>query len=228
MFAEVIDVVIPCCPREFPLLRECVRGIRDNGIDIGRIIVVTERASSCEIRRLTKKLDVEIFFEELLPFTLEEVGHRLYRQLLNLYLFRIIPDLTKHVLILNPNTIFFSPYRFVTEGGKTLFMSTGSDDGGWFFHAQRLIPHFRENPFGFSSIHNFMVFRRDVIEKLFCEVETFHRMPFWRAYIYSVDSRYIFTSEWEIYFNYFLIRYPREFCWQTFLWEDRGWVCLDR
>lgn len=232
LVSEPIDVVIPCHPKDFPILEECVRGIRENGKDVRRIIVVTEQVNQRELRKIIRLFGVEIFPEEAYPFNIEKVGLEVgchdnrgwfFQQLLKIYAFSMISGLTDHILLLDADTVFLNPCEFVTEDGKTLFTPSKRRHNPYFLHAERLVPSFQENSYGLSGICNFMVFRRDVIAKLMREVEVYHKKPFWKAFLHEVEPdwrHWVGASEYEIYFNYFLANYPQEYSLQTLKWDE--------
>ena len=61
--AAEIDVVIPCHPKDFSILPLCVRGIRENGKDIRRIIVVTKDVRNKEvIKMISHSTTIHIMF----------------------------------------------------------------------------------------------------------------------------------------------------------------------
>ena len=232
LFSEAIDVVIPCHPKDFPILSECVRGIRKNGKDINRVIVITKNIDRVEVKALAKSLDIELFSEKMFPFNIQKVGIELgckanrgwfFQQLLKIYAFSVIPDLSSHVLLLDADTVFLNPCKFLTDDGKTLFTTSSQHHDPYFLHAKKLVPTFQENSDRFSGICNFMLIRRDVIERLVNEVEEYHGEPFWKAFLHVVDpewKHWVGASEYEIYFNYFLANYPSDYSIQELKWSE--------
>ncbi len=67
--SEPIDVVIPCCEKDMETLEECIEGIRTNGKNIRRIIVVSDKP-------LTK--NAEWFDEKDYPFSKEQLALEIF------------------------------------------------------------------------------------------------------------------------------------------------------
>ena len=230
--AAEIDVVIPCHPKDFSILPLCVRGIRENGKDIRRIIVVTKDVRNKEVIKMARKYGAELFNESLYPFNLIQVGEEVgcksnrgwfFQQLLKIYAFQVIPGLADHLLLLDADTVFLNKTGFIDESGKTLFCPSRQHHDPYFIHAQKLVPGFKENCYGLSGICNFMIIRRDVIKELLSDVELYHQKPFWKAFLHEVEPawrHWVGASEFEIYFNYFLDHHPDEYAIQELKWDE--------
>lgn len=210
-----IDVVIPCIEKDLVTLHLCIQGIKENGTNIRRVIVVSRK-------KLTE--EAEWFSEEAYPFSLQEVAAALpddspkerllrihpranwyYQQLLKLYSLLVIPDISPNVLILDADTIFLSPVTFLNEHNGGMYNPSIEYHPPYFQHAARLIPGFYKYFPEYSGISHHMIFQKPVIEALFNEVESLHGEPFWKAFCHCValcDFSESGASEYEIYFNY--------------------------
>ncbi len=209
-----IDVVIPCVEKDLITLDLCIDGIKENGVKIRRVIVVSKN-------KLTDQ--VEWFDEAAYPFSLEDVAGHLphndlqmherrkgwyYQQLLKLYAPLVIPDISPNVLILDSDTIFLNPVSFLNEENGGMYNPGNEYNPPYFTHAARLIPGLSRLFPEYSGIAHHMVFQKPVIEDLFHRVESLHSAPFWQVFCQSVEPECLFAgaSEYELYFNYVFSR----------------------
>jgi len=218
---QPIDVVIPCVEKDLTTLKLCIRGIRENGANIRRIIVISKKPLTDE---------AEWFDESDYPFSFQEIAAALaknnpqvtelllqkgartgwyYQQLLKLYAPLVIPGISTNVLILDADVIFLHPVTFLNEKNGGLYNPGQEYHLPYFEHANRLIPGFYKCFPEYSGISHHMIFQRAVIEALFEEVERYHDAPFWQVFCQLVDPQHLSysgASEYEIYFNYAFAR----------------------
>lgn len=211
---DPIDVVIPCVEKDLITLNLCIEGIRKNGENIQRIIVISNK-------RLTN--EAEWFDESQYPFSFQDVAAALpangdgklertgwyYQQLLKLYAPLVIPDISPNVLILDADTIFLNPVSFLNEQSGGMYNPGFEHHPPYFQHGARLISGFYKYFPDYSGISHHMIFQRPVIESLFKELENQHKDPFWKTFCLLVDPKELIesgASEYEIYFNYAFIR----------------------
>ncbi len=219
----IIDVIIPCTNKDLDTLIHCIRGIRENCVQVRRIIVVSAT-------RLTD--EAEWFAESNYPFNKNEVALKLrndnvndaisfiihpnsrlgwyYQQLLKLYSPFVISNISSNVLILDSDTIFLNPVEFISPDNVGLYNTGDEWILPYFVHGERLIPEFRRIFPHYSGICHHMLFQKHILEDLFKEVESNHKMEFWKAFCLSVDPNLLSgASEYELYFNYiFSKEYP--------------------
>lgn len=218
---ELIDVVIPSIEKDLPTLNLCIAGIKKNGRNIRRIIVVSKK-------RLTDK--AEWYSEENFPFSFQDINKYLakknfktkvkksqnnsrtgwyYQQLLKLYAPLVIPEISANVLILDSDTIFLNPVSFLNESYAGQYNTGIEYHLPYFEHATLLIPGFYKIFPTFSGVCHHMLFQRPVIEDLFNTVESYHAKPFWQSFCELVQTEHLLysgASEYEIYFNYVFSR----------------------
>jgi hypothetical protein len=217
---EPIDVVIPSVEKDLLTLDLCIEGIRKNGANIRRIIVVSKR-------QLTDK--AEWFNEGSYPFSFQDVaialakdnpkltdlliqkGERIgwyYQQLLKIYAPLVIPGISPNVLILDSDVIFLNPVSFLNENYAGMYNPGSEYHEPYFQHGARLIPGFYKWFLRYSGISHHMIFQKPIIEALLEEVEERHAAPFWQTFCHLVNPESIFAgaSEYEIYFNYVFAR----------------------
>lgn len=216
-FNDPIDVIIPCVEKDLLTLEHCIRGIRENGVNIRRIIVISDK-------HLTN--EAEWFNESDYPFSFQDVGIALacgdmplrgkliqkgsrtgwyYQQLLKIYAHSVIPGISSNILILDSDVVFLRPVRFLNQHNAGMYNPGVENNIPYFQHAERLLPGFRKCFSEFSGISHHMLFQRSIVEALIHDVEQHHGRPFWQIFCELVDRKWVpysGASEYEIYFNY--------------------------
>ena len=245
---EPIDVVIPCAPKDLKTLELAIDGIRKTGRAIRRIIVVSKE-------RFTTK--AEWFNEELYPFSKKDLAFEifptdedkaknflttpgtrigwLYQQLIKLYAPFVIPDISSNVLILDADVIFLGPISSLLsfQSAKTLgpLFTYGSEHVPHYFaHAARLLPGLRRVYPGYSGIAHHMLLQRPILEDLFAHIESYHHVELWKAFCRCIDHSLIdnsFSSEYEIYFNFTLLRTDQAEI-RSLRWANTAYLTLGR
>jgi hypothetical protein len=220
---EPIDVVIPCAPKDLRTLEHCIKGIRENGKNLRRIIVISKE-------KLTES--AEWFSEDLFPFSKEDIALEIFRgderaardfierpetrigwvfqQFLKLYAPFVIPEISSNVLILDADVVFLRPIAFMMDDGRPyLTPSSEPYHDPYFHHGARLISGWHRVHLQHSGIAHHMLFQRPILEDLLETISTQHQMEPWKAICRVIDLNDIgFSgmSEYEIYFNYALLR----------------------
>jgi hypothetical protein len=218
---EPIDVVIPSTEKDLYTLDLCIKGIKENGMNVRRVIVVSKNKLSNE---------AEWYSEEAYPFSYEDVAESLakgnsylrkkmlrsgartgwyYQQLLKFYAPLVIPDISSNVLILDSDTIFLNPVTFLNAKNGGMYNPGTEYNPSYFKHAELLIPGFYKLFPEYSGISHHMIFQRPVIEELLSLVESNHSKPFWKIFCQLVEPKSLHfsgASEYEIYFNYVFSR----------------------
>lgn len=216
---DPIDVIIPCADQDRETLNLCIEGIKQN-LNVRRIIVVSPH-------RLTDQ--AEWFDEKNYPFTKFDIAFHIfgdqelvklytstpsrlgwvYQQLLKLYAPLIIPRISSNVLIVDADTIFLNPVKFLGSSGEGLYNPASEYHWPYFDHMARLIPGLKKVYSQYSGISHHMLFQRAVIKDLFHIIESYHGMEAWKAICRCIDRQHFAgacLSEYEIYFNFIFTR----------------------
>lgn len=222
---EPIDVVLVTHPKDKETLDLAIDGIRTYGENIGKVFVV-----SCE--KLTDK--AEWFDEALYPFTKDDValeigkgdpkaakeffnwgGHPVgwyYQQLLKLYAAYVIPDISSNILVLDSDSVFIRPVKFLNKnnGGMFCISRRSGTKPHYCSHAERMLPSYKRVHPELNSVNHHMLFQKPILDGLFKEVEKHHKMPLWKVFCRAVDTnrKWGSGSEYELYYNYALNHYP--------------------
>lgn len=74
-----------------------------------------------------------------------------------------------------------------------------------------------------SGICHHMLFQKKFLKEMFDLIESYHKKPFYQAFLLSVNPYDILgsgASEYEIYFNYLHIFHPKEFSIRRLNWTN--------
>jgi hypothetical protein len=224
---DPIDVVIPCVEKDLDTLNLCIRGIRENCAGIRKIIVVSEKRLTYEAEWFNEdkypfsKEDISLYLmhkdEELAEYIRAERKSQLgwyFQQLLKFYAPFVIPGISSNVLIVDADTIFLNPVRFIDEDFLGLYNPGTECHLPYFEHASRLIPHFKKLFPHYSGVSHHMLFQKPILEDLFHMVKKHRKREFWEAFCLCVDPNHVINmisgaSEYEIYFNFAFALYPQ-------------------
>ena len=222
MASRSIDVVIPAAEKDMATLNMCIKGIRKNCDQVGRIIVVSREPFTNQ---------AEWFPEAEYPFDKQAVALELfhgnhmaaaayenhnaqklgwyYQQLLKLYAPFVIPNISSNVLLLDADTIFLNKVDFLSPSSAALYNVGSEYHRPYFRHAARLLPGLKRVFPAYSGICHHMLLQRNILEELFQAVEATHKREFWKAFCSCVDQQDLYrqgASEYEIYFNFIFSR----------------------
>lgn len=231
---EPIDVVIPCTEKDLDTLDLCIEGIKKNGSDIRDVYVVSK-----------KKLTSQAYWvpESAYPFNKEDIALELFQdhakanayisdrrnrlgwilqQLLKFYAPLIIENISSNVLILDSDTVFLNPVTFLGKNGAALFNPGSENHRPYFEHMKRLLPGLCRVIPRYSGISHHMLFQRSVLLDLKSAIESYHQKPLWKALLACVNPSELYASclsEYEIYFNYALLR-SKQFTPRSLKWAN--------
>jgi hypothetical protein len=146
------------------------------------------------------------------------------QQLLKLYAGNIIPGILKRYLIIDCDTHFLKPTRFITDDGKHIFTTGTEYHKPYFLHMNRL--HYslkKHHPLSGISHHTF--FHTDRVNEMIKMVEEFfeNKSPFWKIYLDVVDRNEFMGSgaaENEIYFTYMYLYHSKDIIIRQLNWEN--------
>jgi len=212
----IFDIVICVGPKDNEIINSVFSFTKKNILGYRNIYLVCQNPSI--------KIDGAITIDEkIFPFSIEDVSNshgKLSRngwylqQLLKFYAGFVIPDILQRYLIIDCDTHFLKPTKFLTDDNKCIFTTGTEYHIPYFEHMNRLHPSFKKiHPLSGISHHTF--FDSEVVNLLIKMVEEHHALnkkPFWKIYLDEVKSEYYETSgaaENELYFTYVYL-YHRE------------------
>lgn len=203
------DVCICYHPKDATIFEYCIASIRSFLEEVTTIYVVSNKNPEIE--------GITWIPESSYPFSKEDVGTIIqsktrvgwyYQQLLKLYVYRVIPSKSEHILILDSDIILKEHIDFFD--GEKLYLSVSPENHQpYFIHMEKLLQLKKQTEFS-GIVHHIMT-KRNHMEKLLDDIERIHSMPTWKAMLVLVnpqDYEKSGMSEYEIYFNYCLRTFP--------------------
>lgn len=210
----MFDIIITCCDKDKKVLQYSIDSIKKYVNNYRRIIVVSDK-------KLTEKEGVEWFDEKIYPFSkksmydemMNVVPDKLRRrklsyinQLLKLYAYKVIDNLTENILIIDSDVIFIKDTSFfdhdIPKYGNNYMYPNGWNL--YFNHFKKLHPSFHK--FDKSGICHHIIYNRDIINEIFKKIEDFHNKTFWKIYLNLMDTRpneiHAEPANCELYYNY--------------------------
>ncbi|MBM5783215.1 MAG: hypothetical protein FJ368_07350 [Pelagibacterales bacterium] len=219
---KTIDVVIPAHKKDLEILNHAIEGIRKNGSNVRRIIVVSKE-------KYTNK--AEWFDESLYPFSYQEISELVngnsvgwhFQQLLKLYSVLVIPNISENVLVLDADTIFFKKVKFFSDDNLPLYnlakdknLDKSEFHQASLSHIKKVLPEIAEKlPKKFeniSGICHHMLFQKKLILELFSLVEKndVDGDLFYKAFLkYRTKSHSI--AEYNLYFYFLVALHPEAY-----------------
>ncbi|OFW80786.1 MAG: hypothetical protein A2887_00740 [Alphaproteobacteria bacterium RIFCSPLOWO2_01_FULL_40_26] len=210
------DVVIPAHSKDLTTLEYCIAAAKKKISGVRRVIIVSKERYSD---------NAEWFDESLFPFSFDFVASCVgdssgwyFQQLLKFYAPFVIPDITKNVLILDSDTIFFRKVKMFDDEDRALYNISKDKDIKRKNFDQKVSSHIRtllpaiavENlPKEFqavSGVSHHMIFNREILHDLFRKIEEHDGSgePFYKIFLKRADHGHS-VSEYQIYFNFILI-----------------------
>ena len=231
----LFDIIIPLGPNELPNIHKHLLYTRQNVIGFRNIYIICCDPSvvieGCimvsEDSFVFKKTDVAEVFEKYHGKNNRNSWY--YQQLLKLYAGFVIPDILDHYLVIDADLYFLKPTEFFVNN-KMAFTVGDEYSLPYFTHMSKLHPSFTKN-IDKSGISHHMLFYKKYIQEIFDIVEQYHSMPFWKAFLEMVEEHKNYpvttlesgASEYEIYFNYVIKKYPDDVHIRILSWKNECW-----
>ena len=220
-----MDIVIVFHHKDIDTLPYCLDGINNN-IQKKNIYIVSNKNPNMEntiyINETSypfQKSDLEIYFNDT---NKQRIGWY-YQQLLKLYSFKVIPELTENFLIIDSDTVFLNPVDFIDINNILLYAYGEEHHLPYFDHINKIIPGLTRQFAEKSGICHHMVFTKKYIQELFTTIETYHNDKLWKIMMNFTDPSLLHLSgmsEYELYFNYMLKYHPEEMQLRELLWKN--------
>jgi hypothetical protein len=206
------DIVVPVGPNDIEFINKQIQYTKKNIIGYRNIYIVSYDPTLYVDGCITINENNYPFSKhDIVNYLGKESRQNWYlQQLLKLYSGFVIPDILEQFLVIDSDTFFLKPTTFVTEN-VYLFNPTDEHHIPYFEHMKRLLPKLERVLKQFSGITHHMIFDKNCLHTLFNEVETYHKLPFWQAFLKCVtEYNTSGASEYEIYFNYMLLTFPEK------------------
>lgn len=199
-----LDVIIPLGPKDEDIVGRCIASIRKWVHGVRHIFVIAHRPMEIP--------GTFVVDESLFPFSREEVLKRTseqsvgwyIQQLVKFYAPLMISNTLENCVVIDADVVFYRRVKFM-EGDKFLFHKNHEVIQSYFDHMKRLHPSFEPWKRNFSGIVNCMVFNKQIIIEMMEKVESYHKKPFWEAYLDCLtEKKSAGASEYELYFHYIM------------------------
>ena len=225
----LFDIVVCVGPYDMDIIKSSLPLIKKNIIGYRNIYLIC--ASPNENIE-----NVIIINENIFPFTISNIhdffGNNSNRsgwylqQLLKLYAGFYIPGILKRYLVIDADTHFLKPTKFISDDGKYYFNTASEYHIPYFEHMNRLHPSFKKHHPS-SGICHHCFFDSYLVKEMMDLVENyyFNRMPFWIIFLNVLDVKhYLFSgaSEYELYFNYIYSRHHDKMIIRNLKWKNSG------
>jgi hypothetical protein len=226
----MIDFVVPCHPKDFPSLRLCISGIKQNISSLNKIFVVSDFDPEIDNVIHIPEQNYSVFIDrgKISEKFRTHSPHLLYRakwvyqQFIKLYSAKVISELTDSYVVVDSDTIFLRDISFDPEK----FYYCKAEE----YHKPYLEPIKKlfniEETIGFSAISHHMIFHKEKLNEMIQKVmDRFESKSFFDTVLSVLDyAEASCMSEWDLYANYMILNYP-EMCEQRQLrWEDISFI----
>jgi hypothetical protein len=213
-----VDVVIPAHPKDFPLLRHCVRSVLRYVEPLGRVYVVASEPFQAKDPRvvwvpessassLPTSAQLRERWAQYGPSAAGRAGW-IYQQLLKLAVPEYVPDISAAYMLVDADVIWLRPWPIVIDD-RIRFPYTHASE----YHAPYRDAYFRlfgvrpQAPFSLTA-HQ-MVYDRDLLAQMKRAIESLHGVAWWDAYVHAADPLEPSSiSELDIYGFWVLDNHP--------------------
>ena len=227
------DVVICVGPNDTAIVNSVVPYIKKNIIGYRNIYLVCQNPSITIDGTITIN-------EKIFPFTINDVAHYhgkrerngwYLQQLLKFYAGFIIPGILQKYLIIDCDTHFLKPTKFLTEDNKCIFTTGTEYHIPYFEHMNRLHPSLKKSH-TLSGISHHTFFDREIVKSLIELVEDYHKSAktFWQLYLQEVQPAHYDLSgaaENELYFTYVYLYHYDKMKIRQLKWINSSNLSLD-
>lgn len=230
---NIFDIVICLGPNDKDIINQSILYTKKNIIGYRNIYVISYDAS----------ISVEnavIIDENIFPFNKDTFinifGNNnrngwYLQQLLKLYAGIVIPGILDKYLIIDSDTFFLKPTKFIDDNGK-IIITTGTEyNKHYFLHMNRL--HYTlKKIHPLSGISHHCLFITKYIKELMLMIENNfdNNEPFWKIFIDMLDrNEYNMSgcSEYELYFTYMNLYHSNQFITRELKWQNLNYLDIN-
>ena len=224
------DIVIPVGPIDIDIIKYQIEYTKKNIINYRNIYIISNININIE--------GCITIFEDIFPFSIETISNIhgkssrngwYLQQLLKLYSGIVIPDILDKYLIIDADTFFLKPTSFI-EDDKCLYNFGTENHKPYFEHMQKLDLMLTKQIPDKSGICHHMIFETKYIKEIFKSVENNHNDLFYNIFLKNVSEEQIIhsgASEYEIYFNYMLLKHPEKIKIRELKWMNNSNLILN-
>jgi hypothetical protein len=223
---KLFDVVICVGPNDYDIVEHSILFTQKNVIGYRNIYLVCSDPNILVPGTITIDENIFPFNKEYL---INKFGNNVrngwyLQQLLKIYSGNVIPGILKRYLIIDCDTHFLKPTKFITDDGKHILTIGTEYHKPYFLHMNRL-HHSLRKICQMSGISHHTFFHTDRINDMIKMIEdNFSNMnPFWKIYLDVIDMNefmYSGSAENELYFTYMYIYHPNDIVIRELKWDN--------
>jgi hypothetical protein len=227
METELFDIVIPVGPNDTTVIEKQIDYTQKNIIGYRNIYLICYDPSINIDGCVTIR-------EDIFPFSIKTVSNIhgessrngwYLQQLFKLYALFTIPGILERCLVIDSDTFFLKPTRFVNDDNQCLYASGNEYHPPYFDHISQLNIGLTKIYDNLSGICHHMIFEKVYLTELFHTVEQKHNDTFYNVFLKKViDTSDAGASEYEIYFNYMFQRHSDKVRLRDLRWTNTN--CL--
>ena len=222
----LFDIVVCVGPHDNDIVSDVLPYTKRNVIGYRNIYLVCSNPNILVPGTIT--IDEKIF-----PFTISDLqimfGNNdrngwYLQQLLKFYSGNVIPGILKRYLVIDCDTYFLKPTKFITDDGKHLCTTGSHNHSPYFLHMNRLHPSLKKtNPL--SGIAHHCFFHTDMVNELMQLIEksVSNKAAFWQIFLQNIDMNEFAgsgASEYEIYFTFMNLYHSNDMVIRQLNWEN--------
>ena len=206
----VFDIIISVGPNDAEFIKNTLTYAKRNIIDYRNIYLIGGSAAAAAAA------GENVFFvdECVFDFDVAQILGKNTRngwylqQLIKLYAWKYIDNLSDFYLVLDADTLFLKPTAFFIDNIPLYNTTNRQNHIPYFTHMQKLHPTFKKQDANISAVTNHMIFHKEILREMMEMVEKYHEpksLQFWEYFLMFVDKEHILhagASEYELYFNY--------------------------
>ena len=219
----MFDIVIPVDPNDIGIIHRQIEYTKINIIDYRNIYIIFQDTSL--------QIDGCITISEsIFPFSIDTVANShgqnkrngwYLQQLLKLYAGLVIPDILDKYLVIDADTFFLKPTRFIIKNTCLYNFDEYQYHQPYFIHMQKLHKDLQKQNKLLSGICHHMIFETKYILELFDMVEKEHNDTFYNIFLNNVTVvGGSGASEYEIYFNFILWKHSEQIMIRKLSWAN--------
>lgn len=223
---NLFDVVVPIGPNDVKKVMDQMNYTKKNIVGYRNIYIVCYDPSV----KIEGCISIN---ENTFPFTIKTVVEKhgkswrngwYLQQLIKLYSGIAIPGILDRYLILDSDTFFMKPTKFI-EDNKCCYNYGVQNWGAYFHHMAQLHPSLKRVEKKQSGICHHMMFETSKVKQLFELVENHHNnKPFYEVFLDCVPKKFHSNgsgaSEYELYYNYLLTYHKDDIIVRKLKWKD--------
>ena len=223
---NLFDIVICVGPNDDDIVEHSVPFTQKNVIGYRNIYLVCSNPNISVPGAITINENIFPFNKEYLinKFGNNNRNGWYLQQLLKIYSGNVIPGILKRYLIIDCDTHFLKPTKFITDDGKHIFTTGTEYHQPYFLHMNRLHNSLKKI-YPLSGISHHTFFHTDRVNDMIKMIEDnfLNIKPFWQIYLNVIDMNQFMGSgsaENELYFTYMYLYYPNDIVIRQLKWQN--------